>query len=127
MFDKTRDQMNNWRWDNPRPFGDPVDHSNPETTSSGKVKRTVQLSSWYRSADLRANIVPPSCRQYKPDNFLVVTPLNWYEIIDEDVEDDNWADPTAPSGERSCPGDDHDNDDGTGEENTQGGETGTRK
>jgi len=34
MFDKTRDQMNNWRWDNPRAFGDQVDRSNPQTTSS---------------------------------------------------------------------------------------------
>jgi len=40
MYDKTRDQMNNWRWDNPRPFGDQVDRSNPQTTSSGKVKHT---------------------------------------------------------------------------------------
>ena len=29
MFDKTRDQMNNWRWDNPHAFGDQVDRSNP--------------------------------------------------------------------------------------------------
>ena len=28
MFDKTRDQMNNWRWDNPSAFGDQVDCSN---------------------------------------------------------------------------------------------------
>jgi len=40
MFDKTRDQMNNWRWDNPRAFGDQVNRSNPQATSSGKVKRT---------------------------------------------------------------------------------------
>jgi hypothetical protein len=40
MFDKTRDQMNNCRWDNPCGLGDQVDHSNPQTTSSGKVKLT---------------------------------------------------------------------------------------
>jgi len=39
MFDKTHDQMNNWRWDNPRGFGDKVDLSNSQTTSLGKVKR----------------------------------------------------------------------------------------
>jgi hypothetical protein len=40
MFHKTRDQMNNWRWDNPRAFTDQVNHANPQTTSLGKVKRT---------------------------------------------------------------------------------------
>jgi len=40
MFDKTRNQMNNWRWDNSHAFGDQVDRSNPQTTSSGKVYRT---------------------------------------------------------------------------------------
>ena len=29
MLDKTRNQMNNWRWDNPCAFGDQVDCSNP--------------------------------------------------------------------------------------------------
>jgi len=89
MFDKTRDQMNNWRWDNPRAFGDQVDRSNPQTTSSGKVKRTGERFSWYSSDDLRAKIEPPSCRQYKPGDFLAVRPLNWDEIIDEDDDDDN--------------------------------------
>jgi len=28
MFDKTRDQMNNWRWENPGGFRDQVDRSN---------------------------------------------------------------------------------------------------
>src|SRR5882757_5527317 len=40
MFHKTRYQMKNWRWDDPHAFGDQVDRSNPQTTSSGKVKRT---------------------------------------------------------------------------------------
>jgi hypothetical protein len=39
-FDKTCDQMKNWRWDNPHAFGDQVDRSNRQTTSSGKVRRT---------------------------------------------------------------------------------------
>jgi len=40
MVDNTRDQMNHWRWDNPLAFGDRVDRTNPQTTLSGKVKRT---------------------------------------------------------------------------------------
>jgi len=56
MFDKTRDQMNNWRWDNPCAFGDQVDRSNPQTTSAGKVQRTGERFSWYGSDDLRAKI-----------------------------------------------------------------------
>jgi len=46
MFDKTRDQMNNWRWDNPRAFGDQVHRSTPQTPSSGKVERTGERFSW---------------------------------------------------------------------------------
>jgi hypothetical protein len=76
MFDKTRDQMNNWRWDNPHAFGDQIDRSNPQTTSSGKVKRTSERVSSYGSDDLRAMIEPPICRQYKPGDFLAVRPLN---------------------------------------------------
>jgi len=33
IFDKTHDQMNNWRWDNPRAFRDQVDRSILQTTS----------------------------------------------------------------------------------------------
>jgi len=72
-------------------------------------------------------IEPPSRRQYKPGDFLAVGPLNWDEIIDEDDDDENWADPRAPSGGRSRPGNDNDNDDGEGVEDTQGGENGTAK
>jgi hypothetical protein len=56
MFDKTYDQMNTWRWDNPRACGDKVDRSNPQTTSLGKVKRTGEHFSWYGSDDLRARL-----------------------------------------------------------------------
>jgi hypothetical protein len=76
MFDKTRDQMNNWRWDNPRAYGDRVDRSKPQTTSSGKVKRTAEHFSWSGSDDLRAKLEPPSCQQYKSGAFLNVRPLN---------------------------------------------------
>jgi len=127
MFDKTCNQMNNWRWDNPCAFGDQVDRSNPQTTSLGKVKRPGERFSWYGSDDLRAKIEPPSCWQYEPGDFLAVRPLNWDEIIEEDDDDENWADPRVPSGGRSRPGDDNDNDDGEGEEDTQGGEKGTGK
>ena len=37
MSDKISDQMNDWRWDNPRTFGDQVNRSDPHTTSTGKV------------------------------------------------------------------------------------------
>jgi len=127
MFDKTRNRMNNWRWDNPHAFGDQVNRSNPQTTSLGKVTRTDERFSWYCSDDLRAKIEPPSCRQYKPGDFLAVSPLNCDEIIDEDDDDENWADHGAPSGGRSRPGDGNDNDNGEGEEDTQGGEKGTGK
>jgi len=122
MFDKTHDQMTNWRWDNLRAVGDQVDCSNLETTSLGKVKRTVERSSWYACDDPRAKIEQPSCCQYEPGDFLGITPLNWDEIIDEDDADVNCADSGAPSGGRRRPGNGNDNDDGKGEEDTQGGE-----
>jgi hypothetical protein len=127
MFHKTREHMNNWRWDNPHAFGDQVDCSNTQTTSSGKVKRTGERSSWYGSNYLRAKIEPPSCLQYKPGDVLAVRPLNWDDIINEDNDDDNWADPGAPSGGRSRPSDGNHNDHGEGDEDTQGGEKGTGK
>jgi hypothetical protein len=112
MFHKTRDQMNNWRLDNPRAFGDQDEGSNPQTTSSGMVKRTGQRFSWYGSNARRAKIELPSCRQYNPGDFLAIRPLNWDETIDEEDDDENWADPGGPSGGRSCPGHDNDNDHG---------------
>jgi hypothetical protein len=89
--------MNNWRWDNPHAFGDKVDRSNLQTTSSRKVKHTGERFSWHCSDDLRAKIEPPSCRQYKPGDLLVIRQLNWDEILDEDDDDENWADPGGPS------------------------------
>jgi len=127
MFDKSHDQLNNWRWDNSRAFRAQVDLFNLQTTSSGKVKHTGEHFSWYGSDDLRAWIKLPICRQYKPGNILAVRPLNWDDIIDEDDDDDNWVDPGAPSGGRSLGGDGNYNDDGQSEEDTQGGEKGTGK
>ena len=127
MLDKTRDQMNSWRWDNPRGFGDQVDRSNRQITSSGKVKRTGERSSWYGSDDLRAKIEPPSWQQYEPGDFLAVRPQNWDGILVEDDDDENWADPEVPSSGGSHPGHGNDNHDAEGEEDTQGGESGTGK
>jgi len=56
MLDKTRDHVIHWRWHNPHAFGDQVDRSNPQTTSSGMVERTGKRFSWYCSDDLMAMI-----------------------------------------------------------------------
>jgi hypothetical protein len=128
MFDKTRGQMSSWRWDNPRDFGDQVDRSNPQTIRLGKVERSGERFSWYRSEDLRAKIELPSCWLYKPGYFMAMRPLNWDEIIDQDDNDENWADPAVPSHRKSCPCNGNDNDNSEGEEeDTQGGEKGTGK
>jgi len=119
--------MNNWRLDNSRAFRDQVDHFNPQTTHTGKVTHIGERFSLFGSHDLRAKIEPPSCRQYKPGDFLAVRLLNSDEIINEDKDDVNWADPGAPSGGRSRPGDGNDNDNGDGEEDKQGGEKRTGK
>jgi len=63
----------------------------------------------------------------KPGNFRAVRPPNWDEIIVEDDDNDNWADPRAPHSGRSCPDEGNDNENGEGEENWQGGETRTSK
>jgi len=91
------------------------------------VTRTGNRFSSYGSDDLRAKIEQPSGRQYKSGYFLAIRPLNLNEIIDEDDDDENWADPGGPSGGRSHPGDGNDNDDSEGEEDTQGGEKRTGK
>ena len=63
IFDKTREQMNIWRCDNPRAFGDQVDCSKQRTTSSGKVTLTGERFAWYGSNDPRGKSELPSCRQ----------------------------------------------------------------
>ena len=125
MCDTTRDQTNIWMSDNLRAFRDQLDRSHPQTTRLWKVKYTSERFSWYGSDDARAKIEPPSCWQYKPGYFLAIRSLNWDQIIDNDDDDENWADHAAPSGGRSHPGDGNDNDDGEGEEDMQGGEKGT--
>ena len=125
MVVTTRDQMNNWRWDNAHAFADELDRSNPQTTSSGQVKRNGECLCWYGSDDSRAKIELPSCWQYEPGNFLAVRPLNWDEMIEEDDMEENWADPGAPSSGTNRPGIGNDNDDGEGEDDMEGGEKGT--
>jgi hypothetical protein len=56
IFDKSRDKMNNRRWDNPRAFGDEVDLFNPQSTSLVRVRRTSERFSWYVSSDLRSEM-----------------------------------------------------------------------
>jgi hypothetical protein len=97
MFDKTRDQMNNWRWDNPRAFGDQVDRSNSQTTRLGMVKRPGDRFCWSGSDNLMAKIELPSCRQYTPGDLLAVKPLNWDDITNKDDDDETWADPRGLS------------------------------
>jgi hypothetical protein len=80
MFDTTLNPMNNWRWDNPHAVGNEVDRSNPQKTSPWKVQRTCERFSWYSSDDLRSKIEPPSCRQYKPGEFLASRLMNWDEM-----------------------------------------------
>jgi hypothetical protein len=58
---------------------------------------------------------------------MAIRGLNSDDIINEDDDDWNWADLRALSGGRSHPGDENDNYDGKGEEDTQGGEKGTGK
>jgi hypothetical protein len=82
IFDNTRDQMNNWSWDNRRTFQDKVDRSNLQTTSLGMVNRTGERFSWYGRDDLRAKIEPPRCPLYKTGDILAIRPLKWDEIID---------------------------------------------
>jgi hypothetical protein len=125
--DKTRDLMNNGRWDNHPAFGDQVDHNNLQTTRSRKVKRSAEHFSLYGSDDLRANIETPSCWQYEAEDVLAVKPLSSDEIINEHDDDENWADPGATCSGRCRPGDGNDNVIGDGEEDEQGGENRTGK
>jgi len=127
MFHKTRDLMNNWRWNNPRAFSDQDDHFNVQTNSSRMVKHTDECCSWYSCNHLRAKIEPPSCRQYKPGYFLAVRPLNRDEINKNDDDEENWADSGLRSGGGSHPRYGNDNDDREVEEETQHGEKGTMR
>jgi len=127
IVDKSRNQMNSWRWDNPWAFRDQVARFNLQTTSLGHVRFTSEHFAWYGRNNLRGKIEPPSCPQYKPGNFLAVRPLNSDEIFDQDDDDGSWADPGVLSCGRSRPNDGNHNDDGNCGEDRQGGEIGTGK
>jgi len=62
-----------------------------------------------------------------PCDLSAIGPLDLDEIINEDEDDENWADPRMPSDRRSRPGDGKDNDNGKREEDTHGCEKGTAK
>jgi hypothetical protein len=64
---------------------------------------------------------------YNPGDFLGFRPQNWDQIIDEDDDNNKWADPGAPSGGKSRPGAQNENHNSQSEEDTQGGDKGTRK
>jgi len=125
MFRKTYNQIINWRQDNPHSFGNEVKHRNPQTTSSGKFKPTCHRFAWYGSDDLRGKIGPPSCRQWKPSNYLGVRQLNCDKIIDKVDDEQNWVDPGVWSGGRRDPCIGNVNDDGDSGVNRQGGDIGT--
>jgi hypothetical protein len=127
MFYTICHQMNNLRWNNLRSFGDQVDRSNPQTTSSGNVQHTRELFSWSCSDGLRSKFEPRSCRQSNPGDFLAVKLLDWDITIHMDDDDGNWADPGATHSGRSCSSNGNHNDDGEGEEVMQGGEKATGK
>jgi len=75
-FDKTHEQMNNWRRYNPEAFGDPIVELPTERTRSGKWKPTGKQIKWYGTADLMAKLEPPSCRGGKaPASFLALQPV----------------------------------------------------
>jgi hypothetical protein len=112
-----------------RPYtcADQLKCSNSQTTSSGKVTCTSEHLSWSGSADPKVHIEQARCSQYKPSDILEIGPLNQTDRIHEDEDDQDWADPGQPSGGKSHPGDDNNDDNSKGEEVTQGGGKGTRK
>jgi len=60
-FDETCNQMKDWKWNNPHPFGDQVDGFEPQRTSWGMDEWICDWFSWYGSDDLGAKIELPSC------------------------------------------------------------------
>ena len=122
MFDRSYNQMNKWRWDNPSDFGDQADCYNPQSTSPGMVKCKGKHFSQYGRDVLKEILEPPRCNQYNPSDFLVVIPQNWDEIMDKHNDDLNWADPRALNGGRSCPRDGSNNYNSKSAEDMQGSE-----
>jgi hypothetical protein len=93
----------------------------------GKVNRAGEHFTWYGGKNIRAKMEPPSCRQYNAGDFLAIRLEFWDQIIHLDDDGDNRTNPEAPSSGRSRPRIGNENDNGEGEEGTQGGEKWTGK
>lgn len=59
--------------------------------------------------------------------MLDIRPLNWDEIIEEDDDNENWADRGSLGDRSTHPGDENHHHDGKGQVNKQGGVQWTRK
>jgi len=127
MYNETRNQMNNWMWDNPHAFRDQINRSSLQTASLGMDKRTGKHFYWYGSNDLGGKMESKSGQRYKPGDLLPVRSLNWDELIDKVDDNENWVDPRAPSSGRSHLRYGNDTDDSKGKHDTQGSEKGTGK
>jgi len=82
LFDTTHDQMNILSCNNSLALTAQGDHSNPQTTSLGKVECTGNHFAWYSRNDPKATVEPPGGRQYKRRDILAHRPQNCDEIID---------------------------------------------
>jgi len=82
------------------------------------VKWTGEHFTLYISDDLKGKIALPNYWQYKTGYLLAGQGLNRDDIINEDNDDVNCADPAAPSGEMSCHCDGNDNYECEGEVDT---------
>jgi hypothetical protein len=91
MFDNTGNQTNNQWWDNLRAFGDQVDCSNPQTTSSWRGKSTRESFTCYSCDDPWVKVEPSRCQLFKAGDFLAVRRLNWDETINDDDNDEYLA------------------------------------
>lgn len=60
-------------------------------------------------------------------NYMAIRPLNWDEINNNDDDDVNWADPAAPTGGRSHPGNANHNYHSEGKDDRQHATMGTSK
>jgi hypothetical protein len=92
MFDKTHIEMNHWKWENARTFGDQLNYSIVRATSLRMVLRTGQHYSLYRCYDISAMLELARYREQNLADFLAVGLLQWNEIIESDNVDYNCVD-----------------------------------
>jgi hypothetical protein len=126
MFNISRHELNNWRWDRPSALGDEVIRSNPQKTRLVKLNLAGEHFSSYGSGELMATVEQPACRLCKRGDFFAIRRLNRDQAIANDDDDENCGGPEMPSCVLSHPGHKDGNDDGNGEEGMPGGVTGTR-